>query len=127
MAKSVKTQVDRLRIVFSDSNLTNVEIAERLSCSPAYISKLKLQDDVRPRAAFLKTVSHTFNISEKWLLEGTGAMKISVDDRLKQYLESLPSSGNSNDMYIKKLIENYLSMSEEEQTLLIKMLTHLFE
>lgn len=127
MRKNDETQVDRLRIVFSDSELTNVEIAEKLSCSPAYISKLKLQDDVRPRTTFLLTVSRTFNISEKWLLEGTGPMRISIDNRLKQYLESLSNSVNPNDMYIRKLLEKYISMSEEEQTLLVKMLTHLFE
>lgn len=127
MKKNDETQVDRLRIVFSDSELTNVEIAEKLSCSPAYISKLKLQDDVRPRTTFLLTVSRTFNISEKWLLEGTGPMRISIDNRLKQYLESLSNSVNPNDMYIRKLLEKYISMSEEEQTLLVKMLTHLFE
>ena len=127
MRKNDETQVDRLRIVFSDSELTNVEIAEKLSCSPAYISKLKLQDDVRPRTAFLLTVSRTFNISEKWLLEGIGPMRISIDNRLKQYLESLSNSVNPNDMYIRKLLEKYISMSEEEQTLLVKMLTHLFE
>ena len=127
MRKNNETQVDRLRIVFSDSELTNVEIAEKLSCSPAYISKLKLQDDVRPRTAFLLTVSRTFNVSEKWLLEGTGPMRISIDNRLKQYLESLSNSVNPNDMYIRKLLEKYISMSEEEQTLLVKMLTHLFE
>ena len=127
MEKSADTQIERLRSVFADSELTNVEIAERLSCSPAYISKLKLQDDVRPRTAFLLTVSHAFNISEKWLLEGTGPKRVSINNRLKKYLESLPSSVNPNDMYIKRLIEKYISMPEEEQTLLVKMLTHLFE
>lgn len=127
MKKNNETQVDRLRIVFSDSELTNVEIAEKLSCSPAYISKLKLQDDVRPRTTFLLTVSHTFNISEKWLLEGTGPMRISIDNRLKQYLESLSNSVNANDIYIRRLLEKYISLSDEEQTQLVKILTYIFK
>lgn len=124
MNNSNNTQVSRLRLVFSETGLTNVEIAEKLSCSPAYISKLKLQDDVRPRTAFLLTVSHTFNISEKWLLEGTGPMKISINDRLKQYLATLSVSMEPNDIYIRKLLEKYISLSKEEQTFLIQTLSH---
>ena len=117
------TQVSRLRLVFSETGLSNVEIAEKLSCSPAYISKLKLQDDVRPRTTFLLSVSHTFSISEQWLLEGNGPMKISIDDRLKQYLDTLSSSMAPNDIYIRRLLERYISLSKEEQSLLIQTLS----
>lgn len=126
MKKTIDTQVNRLRTVFTESGLSNVEIAGKLSCSPAYVSKINLQDDVRPRTTFLLSVAHAFNISEKWLIEGDGPMRISLDDKLKAYLESLATSMNSNDIFIRNSLEKYLSLSNEEQTAFIQTLSHLF-
>lgn len=126
MKEITNTQLDRLRIVFSESGLSNVEISSKLSCSPAYISKLKLQADVRPRSAFLLSVVHAFDISEKWLIEGIGPMRVSLDEKLKLYLDSLTKSMDPNDIYIRKLLEKYISLPNEEQTQLIQTLSYLF-
>ena len=127
MKKKSETPLDRLRLVFSETGLPNVEIAKALSCSPAYISKLKLQDNAKPRTSFLITVSHTFSVSEEWLLEGTGPMRISINNRLKQYLSTLLTSLDPNDVFVKNMLEKYISLSKDEQTLLIKALSHLSE
>ena len=126
MKEISNTSLDRLRTIFEESGLSNVEISSRLSCSPAYISKLKLQDDVRPRLSFLLSVAHAFNISEKWLVEGTGQMRVSLDDKLKLYLESLTISMDPNDVYIRGLLEKYISLSSKKQTQLMETLSYLF-
>ncbi|MST59265.1 helix-turn-helix domain-containing protein [Waltera intestinalis] len=127
MKKAPNPQLNRLRTVFEDSGLSNVEISGKLSCSPAYISKLKLQNDVRPRSAFLLSVAHAFNISEQWLISGAGPMRVSLDEKLKFYLESLSTSMDPNDIYIRSFLEKYVSLSSEEQTQFIQILSYLFK
>ena len=116
--------LNRIRVVFEDSGLTQTEIGKKLDVTPQYIWKLLNNDNSRPRENIIKGICREFMINEDWLRTGNGNPHVAKNDKLTSYLSAI-SSGN--DKFIKSLIETYMELDQPSKDLIKKIVDTISE
>lgn len=116
--------LNRIRVVFEDSGLTQTEIGKKLDVTPQYIWKLLNNDNSRPRENIIKGICREFMINEDWLRTGEGNPHVAKNDKLTSYLSAI-SCGN--DKFIKSLIESYMELDQPSKDLIKKFVDTISE
>lgn len=99
--------LNRVRIVFDKSSLSQSEIARKLNVTPAYIWKLLNKSDATPSGRLISDLSEQFDISKEWLLTGHGEMHVTLsdDEQIAAFVGKVLKSGDESfkKRYIKML------------------------
>lgn len=72
-SKDVSSFGGRLRWIRQNKGMTLRQFADRLHCTPGYLSKLESGKATRPADRFIVSVSMTFYVNGDWLRDGVGA------------------------------------------------------
>lgn len=72
---------ERIKNVRKKNDMSQNEFAERLGVTRSVISNIELNRLAKPeqKASLIKLISKEFNVSEEWLLNGTGEANIEPD------------------------------------------------
>lgn len=71
---------DRIKMVQADSGLTKTAFASRINISQPHVSRLCSGEAV-PSDRTISDICREFGISEEWLRNGTGPMKVQVSQK----------------------------------------------
>lgn len=117
----MSTIVERIRTVFDNSGKTQSRIAKELNVTPAYIWKIKNNDEVTPSDMFIKALCDAYGISEGWIMNGTGEMftKKGKEEEIADMVASL--FAENEDSFKLRLIKALASMDKEGWDLLEKL------
>ena len=105
---------DRLKQIFEQSKESQASIAKKTNVSPAYIWKIINGNIVKPSNLFLNAVCREFKVNEDWLLNGIGEPYIKNID----WSDVLKKLENTNDYFLKNMIEIYLELDQESKEML---------
>ncbi|SHJ75327.1 helix-turn-helix domain-containing protein [Tepidibacter formicigenes] len=102
----------RIIKIFNTLNIKQVEFANKIGVSQAYISKLFKKNSVKtPSDRIIKLICSEFKVNEEWLRFGKGEMFIENDSTIISKL----STEYNLDSLDKKIIESYLKLGEEQR------------
>ena len=102
----------RIFEIFNALNIKQVEFANRIGVSQAYISKLfKKNSEKTPSERIIKLICSEFSVNEEWLRNGTGNMFLENDSTIISKL----SDEYKLDSLDKKIIESYLNLVPQQR------------
>lgn len=120
----METINQRIYKAFTELGIKQVEFANRLGVSQAYISKLfKENSDKRPSERTINDICREFNVNKEWLLTGMGEMFATEDD----LLEALTKELKHFDERERKFLLNYLKLGSKHRRLYIGYLMKLID
>lgn len=105
---------DRVCKVFSETGLSQSELARKLDVTPAYIWKILNKEDAMPSDRFLKSICSVFDINQEYLLNGTGEMfvKKTMDQELSEFAADLMM--DEEDSFRRRLIRALSKLDEKQ-------------
>lgn len=103
----METLNDRIKLVFKDSGLTQMEISRRLKISQSSISNM-IAGKINPSNRTLDDIAERFDVNLGWLKDGEGPMK--QEHPMKQELAAFFAEAISTDVPYRD--EFILALSE---------------
>lgn len=103
----METLNDRIKLVFKDSGLTQMEISRRLKISQSSISNM-IAGKINPSNRTLDDIAERFDVNLGWLKDGEGPMK--PEHPMKQELAAFFAEAISTDVPYRD--EFILALSE---------------
>ena len=116
----METINDRIAWCVKDSKLTKTAFSEKLNVSQAFISQL-CSGAKMPSDRTIADICREFNISELWLRTGEGEPHIQRDED-EEFLEVMEQIHMSDDELIKRIINAYWFMEDEEKAAIRKLI-----
>ncbi len=114
------TANERVRELRKVLNLSQTKFGEKLGVSKDVIVNIELER-VELKELMLNLICKTFNVSPLWLSEGNGDMFIEAPQIL---IDDLANEFNLNDTE-KKIISNFVNLSESERNQIIELVKKL--
>ena len=102
---------DRLRAVFNDSGLTQMEISKKLKIAQSSVSSM-ISGKIKPSNRTLDDISERFDVNLEWLKTGEGPMK--KEHQLKKELADFFSEIIKTDVPYRDEFISALSHLEPE-------------
>lgn len=115
---------NRILEIFNSLNIKQVEFAQKIGVSQAYISKLfKVNSDKTPSERIIKIIINEYNVNESWLRTGKGEMFETIS---RDEIDNLAKRYNLNPS-AKKIIENFVTLEEEEMKAVLNFISKISE
>lgn len=115
----VNTISGRLKLIISDLNITQAELAENIGMTAGGLSDIIRGKTKQPSGCTLKAIEFKYGISVEWLLTGKEPKLIS-NKGLNKY--ALPPKEYREESDIKELIELYKKLDKSKKMVLITFL-----
>ena len=114
------TANERVRELRKVLNLSQTKFGEKLGVSKDVIVNIELER-VDLKELMLNLICKTFNVNPLWLSEGNGDMFIETPQII---IDDLANEFNLNDTE-KKIISNFVNLSESERNQIIELVKKL--
>lgn len=114
------TANERVRELRKVLNLSQTKFGEKLGVSKDVIVNIELER-VELKELMLNLICKTFNVNPLWLSEGKGDMFIETPQII---IDDLANEFNLNDTE-KKIISNFVNLSESERNQIIELVKKL--
>lgn len=114
------TANERVRELRKVLNLSQTKFGEKLGVSKDVIVNIELER-VELKELMLNLICKTFNVNPLWLSEGNGDMFIETPQII---IDDLANEFNLNDTE-KKIISNFVNLSESERNQIIELVKKL--
>lgn len=114
---------NRIAWCVKDSGLTKTDFAARINISQSFISRL-VSGEKLPSDRTIADICREFNISEVWLRTGEGEPHMERD-KAEEFLEIMEKINISDDDLIKRIIEAYWFLDDDEKAAVKKMIDNL--
>ena len=114
------TANDRIKILRKELNMSQPKFGEKLGVGRDVISNLEL-NRVELKDMMLNLICKTFNVNPLWLEKGEGEMFIDTPQSL---IDDLAEEFNLTDTE-KKIVTNFVNLSENDRKQIIEMIRKL--
>jgi len=122
----MSTIAERIRLVRLDNNLSQTQFGEKLGITRDAVVNIELDRNRRGTPDnIIKLVTFTFDVNEDWLRTGIGQMYIKCtgdNPLLKQLTDEYKLDGFS-----KRLVQEYLNLSNQQRSQVKAFLLNLCE
>lgn len=116
---------ERLRLLRKELNLNQKEFGDKLGLKVSTISGY--EGSLRtPSNAIILSICQQYNVNEEWLRSGNGSMFIEKDPD-QEFMEAIGSIDFHNNELIKKVIIDYMKLSDENKKRLAEYIIELAE
>lgn len=110
----------RIKEVRKSTGLTQQKFAEEIGLKRNTIGNYEI-NLITPSDRTIGDICRKFNISEHWLRTGEGEMLILLDEDA-EFMQVCEEINISEDSLIKQIIKTYWRMTEEEKTVIRKLI-----
>lgn len=100
--------LSRVRQIFQDSQLSQAQIARKISATPQYVWKILNDETTNPRKQTLHIISEAFGVNESWLLDGKGAQY----KPLVELSNTISSLNDEDATFIKDMLQIYEGLDD---------------
>jgi len=114
----MSTIAERILLIAEKTCKNKSEFARRVNVTPAYISRLGKYPELVPSDRLIISICEKFNVREKWLREGKGAifLELSKDAELANFVDSVLVA--EKDDFKRRIVSIMSKMTQEQWAML---------